>query len=203
MERTDIINYFIKKYNYKNYLEIGVCHPSFNYNKINCINKECIDPAPLDITGITYLMTSDEAFNKIKSENKKYDIVFIDGLHLEAQVDKDVQNSLDCLTPNGTIVLHDCNPPTPIHGGRSHDMTIKYTNGEWNGTVYKSIIKFNKNNMCCSVLETDWGCGIIRPLLQNKPIIMDFEPLLIDWDYFDDNRVKLLNLKKPHELYNM
>lgn len=203
MYRTDIINYFIKKYHYQNYLEIGVETINNNFININCANKECIDPAPADITGITYLMTSDDAFTKIKAENKKYDIIFIDGLHLEHQVDKDIKNSLACLTSNGTIILHDCNPPTPIHGAKNYNLATKYTNYEWNGTVYKSIIKFNKNNTCCCVLDTDWGCGIIRPSLQTIPIIMDYEPLFMDWDYFEDNRITLLNLKPIAELYNM
>ena len=203
MQHHSIINYFISKYNYRNYLEIGTYDINCNYIFINCEHKECIDPAPINLTDITYLMTSDDAFEVIKKENKKYDIIFIDGLHLESQVDKDIQNSLDCLTPNGTIIIHDCNPPTSIHGGSSHETAIKYTNGEWNGTVYKSIIKFNKNNTCGCVLDTDWGCGVIRPVLQDKPTIIDFEPLLIDWDYFEANRTKLLNLKPADELYNM
>lgn len=203
MLHSDIINYFINKYGYKTYLEIGTYDINCNYIYIDCNEKECIDPAPFNSDNITYLMTSDEAFAKIKSLNKKYDIIFIDGLHLESQVDKDIQNSIDCLNTNGTIVLHDCNPPTPIHGSSSHDMAIKYTNGEWNGNVYKSIVKFNKNNTCGCVLDTDWGCGIIRPILQNKHIIIDYSPLMIDWDYFNENRISLLNLKPPMELYNM
>lgn len=202
MLRRDIINYFIRKYNYQNYLEVGTQYVHNNYVYIDCENKECIDPEPKS-DGITYVMTSDAAFEKIKADGKKYDIIFIDGLHLEDQVDRDIQNSLDCLTENGTIVLHDCNPPTPIHGGSSLAMAEIYTNGNWNGTVYKSIIKFNKNNECCCVLDTDWGCGIIRPILQNNPIKIDFEPLYIDWDVFSKQRVELLKLRPPSELLTL
>ena len=199
MLRTHIINYFIKKYNYQTYLEIGTRDVKRNFQKIKCINKECIDPFPLNKKGITYVMTSDKAFESIKQNNKKYDLIFIDGLHLENQVDRDIKNSIDCLTPNGTIILHDCNPPTVHHAGDCFETANKLV-GAWNGTVYKSIVKFNKNNTCGCVIDTDWGCGIIRPILQNEPIVMDFNPLIMEWDEFEKNRTELLKLKQPSEL---
>lgn len=202
MLRSDIINFFINKYNYKSYLEIGTYDVNNNFNFINCESKECIDPNPLNPTSITYLMTSDEAFEQLIKENKKYDIIFIDGLHLEEQVDKDISNSLACLNENGTIVLHDCNPPTEIHGGESFEIAKLHYNA-WNGTVYKSIVKFNKNNTCCKVLDTDWGCGVIRPSLQTEPIIHDYSPLIMDWDQYYTNRAELLKLVNPAEIHSM
>ncbi|HVA47661.1 MAG TPA: class I SAM-dependent methyltransferase [Pirellulales bacterium] len=41
-----------------------------------------------------------------------FDLVFIDGWLEHEQVYRDVTNSLEVLTANGTIVLHDCNPTT-------------------------------------------------------------------------------------------
>ena len=86
--RTSIINHLINKYNLNNYLEIGVRDGS-NYDKIIINNKTGVDPSPTkDIDGL-YKLTSDEFFkiNKIK-----FDLIFIDGLHLEQQVDKDLKD---------------------------------------------------------------------------------------------------------------
>lgn len=198
---SDIINFFIKKYNYQNYLEVGTRNINDNFILIDCPNKECIDPAPLNQEGITYKMTSDEAFKIIKKNKILYDIIFIDGLHLEEQVDRDIKNSIECLKHNGTIILHDCNPPTEIHGCENYEKARQYTYGFWNGTVYKSIVKFNKYNTCCYVIETDWGCGVIRPNQQKKNIKINFNPLKMDWNYFDKNRKKLLNLKTTKEFH--
>jgi len=191
------------KYGYENYLEIGTYDITHNFIHIQCKNKESIDPAPLNPDGITYLLSSDDAFDRIKSLNKKYDIIFIDGLHLEHQVDKDINNSLECLSHNGTIVLHDCNPPLQYNSDPDYNIAKIYANGEWNGTVYKSIIKFNKNNTCCCVIDTDWGCGIIRPILQSTPIKINYEPLVIEWAEFNENRIQLLNLIPLDVLYNL
>ena len=50
-------------------------------------------------------MTSDEYFLKIKDTGIKFDIIFIDGLHLDYQVNLDLKNSLKHLSENGFIVI--------------------------------------------------------------------------------------------------
>ena len=70
-------------------------------------------------------MPSDEFFanRAAASDRTPYDLVFIDGLHVADQVERDIVNSLLNLAPAGTIVLHDCNPttesarPTPTSTG--------------------------------------------------------------------------------------
>ena len=96
MNRTEIINRLIEKNNYKNYLEIGLDNPDNNYNHIVCDDNECVDPFfeydhnngfDVNISNfediikntLTYRMSSDEFFQK---NHKKYDIIFIDGLHI-------------------------------------------------------------------------------------------------------------------------
>ena len=49
------------------------------------------------------------------SPSKQYDVIFIDGLHLEKQVIKDIGHALQHLNKNGTIVLHDCKPGSKFH----------------------------------------------------------------------------------------
>ena len=72
--RLDLINHIIKKNNYKQYLEIG-CHNDEVFNKIE-IDKIGIDP----ISGGNFRGTSDEFFEK---NQKKFDCIFIDGLHVD------------------------------------------------------------------------------------------------------------------------
>ena len=89
--RTAIINHLIHKYNLSKYLEIGV-RDGKNYNKVNAKNKTGVDPEPTnDIIGL-HKMSSDDFFKKNKVS---YDIMFIDGLHLEHQVDMDIENCLN------------------------------------------------------------------------------------------------------------
>ena len=149
MDRIQIINHFIKKYNYKHYLEIGIFH-GVTFQSTECENKDGVDPVqnPNCPFIVKYLCTSDDFFeNFIK---KKYDIIFIDGLHDEHQVDKDIFNSIKWLNENGTIILHDCYPD--------------WEGAEGEGTVWKSVSKFNctDNGYACHVVNVDHGCGIIR-----------------------------------------
>lgn len=188
--RTDVINYLINKKNYSSYLEIGTERVEKNFNKINCKYKECIDPVPLS-NKITYKMTSDEAFEVIKKNNKKYDIIFIDGLHLEEQVDRDIDNSLKVLNTGGTIVLHDCNPLTEFMQRETYEYKGRYP--AWNGTVWKSLVKRRclGDEWVCTV-DCDQGCGIIYPSLKN--IKIPFKKEYLDYKVFDKNRKLLLNL---------
>ncbi len=212
LERHEVINMIIKKYNYKSYLEIGT-QQFINFDQIIIENKECVDPMEEIFGKYTYNMTSDDAFIKIKMENKKYDIIFIDGLHYSEQVTKDIKNALDVLNTNGTIVLHDCNPPSsymaryPLSG-----------DGSWYGDCFKSIIKYKieNPNIFVKTVNTCSGLGIIEPYKNsdcNDIYIFDKIPDLlpnendeitggclkiydknITWDFFNENRNILLNL---------
>jgi hypothetical protein len=203
MNRTDIINHLIKKHNYVSYLEIGI-REGINYNSINCLNKTGVDPdtsAYHDFS--TKAITSDAFFASIKA-TQKFDIIFIDGLHLEHQVDKDIENSLSHLSSNGTIVLHDCNPPTIYHARENfHDLTTP-ARGKWNGTVWKSIVKIRctKDDLNLSVVDTDWGCGV----LQKTPTKV-FDKISMNdclkWEVFDKNRKEILNLITIEEFINL
>ena len=130
MKRTDIINAFIQKYGYKSYLEVGTQDPTSNFDLINAECKVSVDPFPRG--EVTFIGTSDEYFESI-SEDVKYDIIFIDGLHHDDQVLKDIENSFNHLSENGTIICHDCLPTT-------EDMQARDDHGrEWTGDVWKAI----------------------------------------------------------------
>lgn len=186
--RTDLLNHFAEKYNLKRYLEIGVQDPKQNYDKVVCQHKQSVDPAG----NATYQMTSDAFFIYAgdKSEKNLFDLIFIDGLHTAEQVKKDFENALKILSPNGFIVLHDCNPEK-----EEHTIVPRPTErGHWNGDVYRFAAtlrsRFGYNFYTVNI---DNGCSVITRGYQ-QPL---FPRVLQDgdtWDYFDKNRKELLNL---------
>ena len=95
--RWDLIQYIIHKYSFENYLEIG-CDKDQSFSKIKVKNKVGVDP----ISGGTIRDTSDNFF---KTNNDKFDLIFIDGLHHYSQVIKDIYNSLKILNKNGFILV--------------------------------------------------------------------------------------------------
>lgn len=185
--RTDIINALIYKFGYKTYLEIGVRNPDDNFNSIRISDKEGVDPAG----NCKHQMTSDEFF----STNKKiYDIVFIDGLHLDYQVWSDINNSLKYLASGGTIVCHDMNPIKEEH------QTPKYNGGTWNGTGWKAwadirMVSGAKLNMF--VVDADHGCGIIQR--GEQKLFPWVNKNTLNYAFLEENRKELLNLISVQE----
>lgn len=197
MTRSQIINSLISKYKYTDYLEIGVntpAQPGWNYDSVKVKNKDGVDPNPE--TSANYVITSDDFFaNHI---NKKYDIIFVDGLHIFEQAHRDIVNSLNHLKENGTIVVHDCNPKSEITQRRDRASSV------WLGDVWKAILKLRieNPNIEISTVNTDYGCAIIRKgnqeLLkanQNKDIY--------NYKFFKKNRREILNLISVKEFKNI
>ena len=185
MKRTDIINVLIAKYGYKSYLEVGTQDPTSNFDLITAEHKVSIDPFPRG--EVTFVGTSDEYFDSI-SEDVKYDIIFIDGLHHDDQVLKDIDNSLNHLSDNGTIVCHDCLPTTEL-------MQLKDDpGGNWTGDVWKAIaeLRVEKIDLDIKVVDTDWGCGIIR-----RGTNIPYTPLTSNYktySYYSQKKYEMLNV---------
>ena len=157
--RFDLINKIIIKKKFESYLEIG-CQSDVNFSKIIIKNKIGVDPQ----SGGTHRMTSDDFF---KQNKKKFDLIFIDGLHIYEQVLKDIENSLKILNENGVILIHDCLPAKIWH------QTIPQTHSSWNGDVWKSIVKSRtRADIDTYTIEADQGLGLILKR-KNKDILVD------------------------------
>lgn len=155
--RWHLLQKIIDIKNYKNYLEIG-CDDDMLFSKINVLNKVGVDP----YTGGNVRKTSDEFF---KLNKTKFDLVFIDGLHYYEQVKKDIENSLDVLTPNGLILLHDCLPSR-----QSHQAVPRYR-GRWTGDVWKAIVEFRtKEYLSIFTILMDMGISVIQRKKSNNPL---------------------------------
>lgn len=168
-KRFDIINFLLNTFKTDTiYLEIGVRYPEHNFNKINARKKYSVDPGLENKTNpVDFKLTSDDFFNKLNndeilSRDIKFDVIFIDGLHLAEQVEKDIENALKFIKDDGYIVLHDCNPPTFFHASELYKYRLSPALGHWNGTTWKAFYKSRLRAdlySCC--IDTDWGIGVI------------------------------------------
>lgn len=186
MDRTEIINKIIKKVNAKHYLEIGISNGD-NFNKIICENKVGVDPDPS--VKCTHNITSDEFF---ENNSQIFDVIFIDGLHRADQVEKDILNSLSCLSSNGYIICHDINPTTELM------QLIPQQTQAWTGDCWRAWVKLRqeKDDICMFVINTDYGCGIITNGRQ-EPLKITEE---INYNNFEKYKKEWLNLIEIEEL---
>jgi hypothetical protein len=189
MTRSEIINSLIEKHNYKSYLEIGVntpAQPGYNWPQIKVDLKHGVDPE----VETTFKMTSDEFFEKHISQ--KYDFIFVDGLHIFEQCYRDIINSLNYLNDNGTIMAHDTSPSSEIAQRPVRE------SGNWNGDVWKAILKLRLENENLEIVtvDTDEGCSLIRrgkqKLLNPKADVNSED--LYNYEVFQHNRLKILNM---------
>jgi predicted O-methyltransferase YrrM len=178
--RSNLINYLIGLYGYKSYLEIGV-DIGANFEKVNCAYKVGVDPSN-KYEKLTHNITSDEFFAQ---NEEKFDIVFIDGLHLSDQVIKDIQNSLDVLNPLGTIIMHDCLPNSEFAQSRER------LGDHWNGDVWKAFAHYRKNpDLIMFTVNTDQGLGFIK---RGKQDTFD-TPEELDYSFFVKNANEMMNV---------
>lgn len=184
LTRTELINALIERYEYKSYLEIGVCFPSHNFDHIAIDNKVGVDPNPMEFRSNIQVKTSDEYF---KENTDKFDIIFIDGLHQEHQVTVDIINALTYLNKGGTIVTHDNLP------GHEIQMSETQVPGAWFGTGWKSVAKLRMSIESLSISVVDVACGmaIIRP---GKQKLFTKEIGELNFKTYIENRVELLNV---------
>jgi len=68
------------------------------------------------------------------------------------------------------------------------------------GSVYKSIIKYNRQNAGNAyVVDSDTGCAVIHKCSRAVQRF-EFAPLQMTFDEFHGNRSNLLNLIQPNQL---
>lgn len=176
--RMDIINYMVRKHDYKSYLEIG-CYDNACFDVIKVNHKIGIDPE----RGGTIRVSSDDFF---KENKEKFDLIFIDGLHTTEQVSRDIENSLMFLNEGGTIVCHDMNPLSKL------TQMIPRINNEWNGDGWRSWVnlKATRDDLSMFVIDTDYGVGIIRKGAQT-PLDINCD---ITYENLALNKAEWLNL---------
>lgn len=209
--RSDVINYLLSLSGNRqtNYLEIGVRNPDHNFNLINATRKMSVDPGvEFKENPVDFNMTSDEFFVKWESgeiidKQIKFDVIFVDGLHLAAQAERDIANSLRLISDNGFVIIHDCNPPTEWHAREEYGYDISPAMNFWNGTTWKAFYKFRlQDDLTSACINTDWGIGIVTKQKLFNSIKINTNPFF-EFKELSKNRVRDLNLISFEELVRL
>ena len=175
--RWDLINYLNSIYKFESYLEIG-CNEDELFSKIKIKNKVGIDP----VKGGNLKITSDEFFS---NNTEKIDLIFIDGLHVYSQVKKDIYNSINSLSNNGYVLVHDCLPQT------LSAQAVPRQRNVWNGDVWKAIVDFRTDpNLEIFTCLADQGIGIIQKKYNSNVLKLEKEVQKLKFeDYFQNYEV--------------
>ena len=189
--RLDMINYFIKKNNYKSYLEIG-CDKNQIFSQITLNKKIGVDP----YSGGNVRKTSDDFFE----ENvEKFDLIFIDGLHVYEQVKKDIINSINFLNKEGVILVHDCLPDTI---GKQAVPRYKM---QWNGDVWKAIVDLRqRDDLEIHTCFVDQGIGIIKKQINSSILKINKKTQDLKFSDFYHNHkeyLRIINLDEFKKIY--
>jgi hypothetical protein len=191
--RWDVINELLRGQG--SYLEIGVSSGSCA-RRVVAEEKWGVDPEPHGNAPALFAKfftgTSDNFFAKL-SPQKKFDVVFIDGLHHAGQVYRDVVNAVAHLKPRGVILLHDCNPLSEAA------QAVPRRVGHWNGDCWKAIalLRSHHPELNTFVLNADEGIGVVVPLKRpaaQPALVSEDDPFKLAYDDLVKNRRRLLGL---------
>jgi hypothetical protein len=161
-DRIQLLQFLEARIPCKSYLEIGT-NRNRVFKLIRAPQKIGVDPH----RGGTHRMTSNEFF---KQNDRKFDLVFIDGLHHADQVLLDVEGSLAALNDSGVIVLHDCSPATE----EAQQVPAARPGVPWNGDVWKAIVLLRgRGDIDVAVGDFDYGCGVVLARPNSRPLHVD------------------------------
>jgi hypothetical protein len=167
-DKMDIIKYLSKLRDYRTYLEI--CTPTTGtlYAKI--------DPSRFDVCHRLMYQCPQDFSDGLKIDFRaadldigscladierggfRYDVILVDPWHEYEASLRDMQAALSLLTDHGSIVIHDCFPPT------DDIISPEFVPGSWCGVTFIAYADFVMQNpgLQYQTIDTDFGCGIVR-----------------------------------------
>ena len=126
------------------YLEIGV-ETGYTYNNVHFLNenKTGVDPHPKCENSSIVKCISDVFFEN-NNGSKRFDTIFIDGMHHSENVLRDFCNSIEVLNENGSIFIDDIiplnyNEQLKIPQRHYYENDILKYREEWTGDVWKTV----------------------------------------------------------------
>ena len=150
------------------YLEIGVSKGR-TFNALDFPRKVAVDPkfrfdtAEYRRAGVDFFETTSDAFFAEKAGSEKFDIIFIDGLHVFEQAYRDFCNSLKHAHDRTVWVIDDVVPTHELSAlpdrleARRRRREAGINAAAWHGDVYKVMFAIHDFHPDCSFVTTSTG----------------------------------------------
>lgn len=221
MNRVKLIQLLMKQKGLSNYLEIGVFNghvlfkvksrfkiavdPEFRFDSLRKMGKTILNP--YNLFNKYFSKTSDDFFKEDAPDlfaQKKIEVTLIDGMHEYAFSLRDVENTLDYLSEDGVIILHDCNPQTKVAAGSFEEWAARGSKGAWNGDVWKTILHLRslRDDVNVFVLDCDHGLGIVTKRKPENKLNYTLQEInQFQFEDLDANRQQWINLKPADYVY--
>jgi len=99
-----------------------------------------------------------ECVRQLKAQQHRYGVILVDPFHEYNSSYRDIEAALDLVAEHGTIIVHDCLPPTEEYASPT------YVPGNWCGLTYKAYLDLvlSRDDITYQTVDVDYGCGIIR-----------------------------------------
>ncbi|MDP4283403.1 MAG: class I SAM-dependent methyltransferase [Bacteroidota bacterium] len=220
--RVQLIQSLMKQKNLENYLEIGVFNghaffkikskfkiaidPEFRFDLLRKVGKTILNP--YNLYNKYFQKTSDDFFKEDAPDlfsQKKIQISLIDGMHEYDFALRDAENTLNYLSNDGVIILHDCNPQTKVAAGTFEEWESNGNIGTWNGDIWKTILHLRcfRDDINVFTLDCDHGLGIVTKGKPENKLNYNLEEIhQLKYEDFNTNRKQWLNLKPAEYAYD-
>jgi len=197
---------------YRSYLEIGV-ETGATFNNFDIAEKDAVDPhflfdaKSLARQSIRYFETTSDHFFVNSHKNKKYDLVFIDGLHTFEQTFRDFCSTLSAIHDQSCVLIDDVCPSDIFSAHPDQKTAYRFRaqhipgtrDRQWHGDTYKIIFAIHDffPNLSYRTINSKGNPQAIvwrRPRAAFAPIFNNLERIsrLNYYDIFDNlNAFKL------------
>jgi hypothetical protein len=220
--KADLINHLAAVHGYRRYLELCSSTTGFQFAQIDRSKLDChrlmyrcpdqfSDGLEIDFRSSDLDIT--ECLREIGQRQLCYDVMLVDPFHEYEASLRDIAAAFDLVVPGGTIVVHDCLPP-------SEDLAVsQFIAGPWCGVTYKAYLDFvtARDDLAYYTVDTDFGCGVIRKLSGDlhspmPPATPEHRDLIERWQrmgndfeaafrFFQQNQRSLLKLRTIDEFF--
>jgi hypothetical protein len=206
--RKTILRELIPMLGAESYLELGLGNGEI-FVSVECAGKVSVNPEAIRMPGAspspgsgaekdgektevpllhpTHRMSTDDFFETNRGE---FDVIFIQGTHSSAQLERNLKSSLKALNPGGAVLCTNLFPPVPPaleHAGRA-------TDDGWKAWVK---LRSERPDLCMFVVDAEAGIGVILTDSPGSPQLQLPEQSQLDWLGFIKHRRTWLHLLSP------
>ena len=215
---SDLINWLVTQREYRSCLELCTVTTGLRYAEIDraylavCHRlmyrcpRDYADGLPIDFRSAG--LNISDCVRVIRERGYRYDIILVDPWHEYGASMRDLTETLSLLTDRGTIVVHNCLPPT------AEPAVSNFIAGGWCSATYRAYLNFvlARANLEYRTVAIDHGCGVIRERSglarvcgwwrtsrKRKALIAQWHGLGKDGNttshFLQDNKILLYNLR--------